>query len=116
MDTIVLDHDVDTQAEKLVRVYKERLEFAVVDAQIDSIEEQINIFDANNPTLYRPLLRRLEKPLARHRRRIKQGNVCIPKGVKFPQKMVCGDSVALVVDGQGYSFYARNMYIPVIED
>jgi len=116
MTTIVLDHDVDVLAERLVLTYKGGLELAVTHAQLDVIEGKINAFDSDHPTLYRSLLRRLRKPLVRHRRRVSQGNVAMPDWVKFPQKMVCGDNIALVVDGQGYAFYARKMYVPVFDE
>ena len=113
MNTLVLDHAVDAHAERLVFQYKQCLELAITEAQVEVVEEQINSFDADNPTLYRPLLRRLQKPLARHRRRVQRGHICMPIGVKFPQRMIKKGSEALVVDGQGYTFFAREGYIPV---
>ena len=107
-------HEIDQQAEALVVELKPLLEFAVTEGQIDVVEAQVHEFDACYPALPRALYERLSKPLRRHRRRVKDGNVCVPRGVVFPQMMVNGGSEAIAIGGRDYAFLAKSGFVPVL--
>jgi hypothetical protein len=95
-----------------VRHLKHDLECARTPEDVDDIEARINLIDSrwHHP---RPLSVRLAKPLARHRRRVESGYVCIPLGISFPVRMVKGRSEASAATSRDYKYWYKQGYNPV---